>query len=242
MRVHHLDFGTFPAPGGPVMVTHGLLLELDDRLALIDSGYGLHFPLPLPSRKQAAHTQVRELGFDPSDVRDIVLTHADMDHAGGVADFPDATVHLTTAEAHAWLKPSGVLGRGRYWASQHKHSPKIVEHDADGEAWRGFAAARPVLDGVVMVSMPGHTLGHAVIAVETGEKTILHAGDAFFDRSTLRGGIPHPARAGMETMVATNHRQVWANHKRLRELNDSGDPSLTIINAHDPVFLREALS
>ncbi|MEM6533336.1 MAG: MBL fold metallo-hydrolase [Myxococcota bacterium] len=44
----------------------------------------------------AAHNtalaQVRERGFNPSDVKGLVLTHLDFDHAGGIADFPGACV------------------------------------------------------------------------------------------------------------------------------------------------------
>lgn len=240
-------------PGLPKLVAHCLLLELDDRLALIDSGFGLgdvanpaqlgaarFATFPVLDRSETAYEQVKALGFRPADVRDIVLTHADLDHAGGVPDFPHANIHLTSVEAHTWLNPKGQKAHARYRPAHHANNPTIVEHTADGEAWRGFAAAKPILDdSVVLVSMPGHTLGHAAIAVEGDEETILHAGDAFFDRRQIRGGLPLPPLVAFEAIIGVNRRQVMSNHARLRELYRSGDPKLRIINAHDPVMFRE---
>ncbi|MFE6931116.1 MBL fold metallo-hydrolase [Streptomyces sp. NPDC057699] len=48
----------------------------------------------MPCRQTAAR-QVEKLGFSRDDVRHIVLTHFDADRIGGLADFPDAQVHLT---------------------------------------------------------------------------------------------------------------------------------------------------
>ena len=45
--------------------------------------------------------QIAQLGFEPRDVRHIALTHLDFDHAGGLDDFPTATVHLLASERDA---------------------------------------------------------------------------------------------------------------------------------------------
>ena len=55
--------------------------------------------------------QIQRLGFDPRDVRDIVLTHLDFDHAGGLCDFPEARVHLLGAEL------AGARKRTSFWRS-----------------------------------------------------------------------------------------------------------------------------
>jgi len=52
------------------------------------------------------------LGFDPADVRDIVLTHLDLDHAGGLIDFPWARVHVYAEELRALQSPSDAAERG----------------------------------------------------------------------------------------------------------------------------------
>ncbi len=62
---------------------------------------GLAFSALVRPRLTAADTaisQIRELGFDPHDVRNIITTHLDLDHAGGLPDFPEAEVHLLGRE------------------------------------------------------------------------------------------------------------------------------------------------
>ena len=43
---------------------------------------------------ETAVRQVEALGYSKSDVRHLLLTHLDRDHAGGIPDFPNAKVHV----------------------------------------------------------------------------------------------------------------------------------------------------
>lgn len=155
MRVHHLNCGTMRAPGGD-LVCHVLLAESDAGLVLIDTGFGLadiadprtrlgpprHLLRPALEREETAVVQVQRLGFKPSDVRHIVVTHFDLDHIGGLADFPQARVHVTAAEADGALRAPTGRERRRFRSVQWSHGPDLVEHGPGGESWRGFAAAR----------------------------------------------------------------------------------------------------
>lgn len=253
MKVHHLNCGTMRLRGGPRLVCHVLLLETDTQgLVLVDSGFGLmdiaapgrrvgparHYIRPAFDPEETAARQVERLGFQRADVRHIVLTHFDSDHIGGLADFPHATVHITAAEAHGAIHAPSWRERLRFRPAQWAHGPSIVEHTPDGEAWRGFAAAKEldsIAPGIVLVSLPGHTRGHACVAVDTGSRWILHAGDAFYHPGTLDGLAPvSAALRSMETAVAYDLKQVRANHARLAELHRRMEPDLAIVCAHDP--------
>ncbi|MFC9694455.1 MBL fold metallo-hydrolase [Kribbella sp. NPDC056951] len=244
MRVHHLNCGSLRFPGAP-LVCHVLLVESADGLVLVDTGFGLA-DIADPSRlgpvrrlirpaldpAETAIRQVEQLGFAATDVRDVVLTHFDLDHVGGLADFPEAAVHVSAVEARAAVHAPSWQERRRYRAAQWSHGPHLVEHPADGDAWHGFAAARGILPGVVLIPLPGHTRGHAAVAVDNGRGWLVHAGDAFFHHGTLDGRpIPWPLRFN-ERAVAFNLTQVRANHTRLAELHHQ--PDLTIFSAHDP--------
>ena len=260
MKVHHLNCGTmrpWRAPGG--LVCHVLLLETAGGLVLVDSGLGLRdhaepgkrfgpsrfLVRPDFAEQETAIRQLAGLNFDPHDVRHIVLTHFDADHTGGLADFPWAQVHLTGAEADAALNPRGRIEKGRYLPTQRDHGPTLVRHDPGrGEPWKGFAAAEELVDiapGVVLLSLPGHTRAHAAVAVDTGDRWVLHVGDAFYHHGQIDGtGRAPRALTTLERLVANNWQRVQDNHARLADLWAADDPGLLLVNAHDPSLLTRA--
>ena len=253
MRVHHLNCGTMPIPTAP-LVCHVLLVESDDGLVLIDTGFGLldcarpagrlgtfrHAARPVLDPAETAVRQIEGLGLRREDVRHIVVTHFDLDHIGGLADFPSAQIHVTAAEAAAAMHSPSVFERMRYRSVQWAHGPKIVEHDAGGESWRGFAAATEILDGIVLIPLPGHTRGHGCVAVDAGHRWVLHAGDAFYHRGTIEGHPVPRLLSVFESGLCFDRKLVRDNHARLAELAGRGDPDLLVISAHDPVLFERA--
>src|SRR5215468_5572810 len=219
MKVHHLNCGTMRVPTFPV-VAHVLLIETGNGLDLVDSGYGLE-DIADPARR-----------IGP--VRHLVI-----DHTGGLSDFPQAEVHVTTAEVTGAIRSPSLREKMRYRPAQWAHHPKIIEHTPAGDKWRGFAAAEQldnIAPGIVLISLPGHTRGHAAVAVDTGDRWLLHAGDAFYHHGTLaHSRVPAALRVG-ETLVAYDLRKVRDNHARLAELHQRGDPVLAIICSHDPAL------
>ncbi|GAA2856009.1 putative metallo-hydrolase [Actinoplanes cyaneus] len=252
MRVHHLNCGTMRPPGAD-LVCHVLLVESDAGLVLIDTGFGLadvadprsrlgaprHLLRPALDREETAVVQIQRLGLRPSDVRHVVVTHFDLDHIGGLADFPHARVHVTAAEADGALRAPTGRERRRFRSVQWSHGPDVVEHGPGGESWRGFAAARELTEigpGFVLVPLPGHTRGHACVAVDSGSRWLLHCGDAFYHRNTLAGArVPFGLRLA-EFGVAHDRALVRANHARLAALHQRAEPDLTLLSAHDPVI------
>ncbi|MFC9897231.1 MBL fold metallo-hydrolase [Nocardia sp. NPDC127579] len=257
MKVHHLNCGSMRLPTID-LICHVLLIETDSGLVLVDTGHGLRdavdpagrlgparrFNRPSCDPAVTAAKQVEHLGFRRDDVRHIVMTHLDSDHAGGLADFPDARVHLTAAELRGAVTAPTWRERPRFRTPQWSHGPKFVQHTPSGEPWRGFAAAQELTEispGLVLIAMPGHTRGHAAVAVDAGHRWILHCGDAFLHRGTVDGATPVPMVVkAMESMLTVNRRQVRDNHSRLAELYRRADPDLLLISAHDPVMFEHA--
>jgi glyoxylase-like metal-dependent hydrolase (beta-lactamase superfamily II) len=240
------------------MVCHVLLAESDDGLVLVDTGFGTHdctHPARLGGVRrhvirpaldpgETALAQVIRLGFRREDVRHIIVTHFDADHIGGLADFPDAAVHVSSTEAVGSVFSRAPFGHRRFRSAQWSHGPRIVEHGWDGEPWQGFAAARPIPalgPGFVLVSLPGHTAGHLGVAVDAGDRWILHAGDAFYHSRALTqpARVPGWMRA-LERAAATDAGKVDDNHARLAELVRRGDPALTVVCSHDAALFDRA--
>ena len=141
--------------------------------------------------------QLEGLGHDPADVRHIITTHLDLDHAGGIGDFPEAQIHLFASEL-AEARSPGLLERARYVRSQWGENPHWVEYEGGGDDWYGFESIRllPDLDGeIALIPLPGHTAGHCGVALNTADGWLLHCGDAFFFHGEIETPAALPARA-----------------------------------------------
>jgi glyoxylase-like metal-dependent hydrolase (beta-lactamase superfamily II) len=270
MKIHHLNCGTCCPVGGRLfdgtsdglfahLVCHCLLIETNDGLVLVDTGLGTR-DIAHPHRRlsefflklnnlqlrpqETALAQVMGLGFDPKDVRHIVITHLDFDHAGGLEDFPHAAVHLTAREKEVADEGRGgaFVGRRRYRAQQWDE----VDHWrlyplGGGERWFGFDAVRD-LDGlppeILLVPLAGHTWGHAGVAVqENGGGWLLHAADAYFYRGEVGGDAYEcpPGLRGYQFLMEVDRKARLTNQARLRQLTLEHGGEVRVFCAHDTV-------
>jgi glyoxylase-like metal-dependent hydrolase (beta-lactamase superfamily II) len=256
MRVHHLDCCTMrPRGTGATLVSHCLLLETPAHgLVLVDSGIGVEdvrdprrlgalfgpaMAIDPSQTHMPALPQIEALGYRREDVRHIVLTHIDFDHAGGLPDFPRAKVHVHASEREAALARATLKARTRYRQPQLAHGPDWETYDTVGELWKGVPAARRLVGlppEILALPMSGHSRGHAAVAVDTGRGWLVHAGDAYFHRSVIERGdasaTPWPLRL-IERFIAVDYRRVRANHALLAAL--AGHDDVTVFSAHDPV-------
>jgi glyoxylase-like metal-dependent hydrolase (beta-lactamase superfamily II) len=237
---------------GDEIVCHVLLVERAEGLLLVDTGLGRTdlanprklgalFRLtarPRLSLEETAIAQVRARGFDPKDVRDIAVTHLDVDHAGGLPDFPDATVHVFRSEHEALTNPT-FKEKPRYPAHQTAHGPRWAIHDVAGEQWNGFDSVRVLGDDVLLVPLPGHTRGHSAVAVRDGDGWLLHCGDAYFHRGEVQTPPSCPRTLRLfQDLTCVDNRRRKANQERLRELvREHGGNGLRTVCAHDHVEL-----
>src|SRR5262245_62772046 len=163
--VHHLNCATLCPLAGFLtghrglgrgrMVAHCLLLETErDGFVLIDTGFGTRdvegktplsrtfksFVGPALSHAETALAQLRAMGRDPAELRHIVVTHLDLDHAGGLPDFPHAKVHLHAREHAAAMARTRFIERERYLTAHWSHGPQWEVYTEDGDTWRGLPA------------------------------------------------------------------------------------------------------
>jgi glyoxylase-like metal-dependent hydrolase (beta-lactamase superfamily II) len=229
------------------MVAHCLLLERSDGLMLVDTGFGTG-DLANPARLgrafvaafrpslhpgETAQAQVAALGHAVEDVTDIVVTHLDLDHAGGLGDFPQARVHAFGAEVDAALHPS-LREKARYLGAQWSHGPRWVRHGEAGDDWFGFRGVTPLGDDVVLVPLHGHTRGHCGVAVRGPGGWLLHAGDSYFHTSEKQTPPSPPAGLrAFQRLMAVDDGQRRDNQARLRELHAEHGSEVTIFCAHD---------
>lgn len=158
------------------------LIEAEDGLALVDTG--------MP--KQTFNRLRQELprhGFSLDSIKTILITHAHMDHIGGLPELQAALPESTTAigapdapvlrgEDRPVLPPReslGVLGRMMYGTMSTMKLPtagvdRILQ---DGDTLEA------VLPGLRVVALPGHSPGQVGFWWEP--KRLLFGGDALFN-------------------------------------------------------------
>lgn len=265
MKIHYLKCGTDCPIGGAFFdgFSKGLfglipcaaqLVETNDGLVLIDTGYGtedVQHPHPRLSRffhtllniqfrmQETALRQIEAMGYSARDVRHIVLTHLDFDHAGGIEDFPHARVHVMEAEREAAeRKRQGFIAKRRYRPAQWDEVRDWRTYAGGGKSWFGFDSVRS-LDGlppdILMVPLPGHTSGHAGVAIQTDDGWVLNAGDAYFYRRELDADRRRctPGLRLYQRMMDTDRTLRFRNQERLRKLKREHGSRISIFCSHD---------
>src|SRR5690606_12712449 len=156
------------AAGEPTDVLHlsvqPLLVRDGSRVLLFDTGAGdVEW-----ARGGRLPASLRAAGVEPSQVTDIFISHRHADHVGGLlaADgapaFPNATVHLTTAE---W---AGIQADADDAALAAAIAPRVAAFEPGTELVPGMVTA--VVDD-------GHTPGHSAYLITSGNERLLYIGD-----------------------------------------------------------------
>jgi glyoxylase-like metal-dependent hydrolase (beta-lactamase superfamily II) len=239
------------------MVCHCLAIESDDGLILVDTGIGeldiadrgrlgRDFIFMTGARLDPAETmraQLAKLGFQPGDVRHVVLTHLDLDHAGGIADFPNAKIHVGEVElARALARPTR-NERRRYKPAQWSHGPNWSKLPVGGEAWHGFDGVNKlagVAPEILIVPLVGHTRGHNGVAVHTPDGWMLHAGDAYFFHGEVESKRRCPAGLRLfQWLMQIDGPARMANQARLAALATDAAAGVRVFCSHDARELEQ---
>ncbi|MEV5438672.1 MBL fold metallo-hydrolase [Streptomyces sp. NPDC052682] len=241
-------------------VCHCLLIETDaDGLVLVDTGLGtadvrdperslgadwVAYARPALDPEETALRQVVRLGYAPEDVRHIVLTHLHRDHTGGLPDFPHAQVHVHPDEYRAVTDPVAAHHRhslDRFMRAHRAHHPLLTPAPVqEGTEWFGVPGpARPkgLACELLLVPLPGHSAGHAGVAVrDDGGRWLLHAGDAYMYHGELAHTPPlsHPFLDPVQHGAQTDAEARVSTRDRLRDLSRDRADEVVVFSAHDP--------
>lgn len=141
------------------------------------------------------------VGITPESVTQVVLTHTHSDHAANVALYPKATVIVNRRE------------EGSVYL-------KMIERDR----LVTFDASCPVIPGMTVRRVGGHTAGSSVVELAVCGKTYFLAGDEAYLPENLAKLIPVGSAVDVE-----------ANLKFLTMAKRSGAEVLTL---HDPAVVK----
>jgi glyoxylase-like metal-dependent hydrolase (beta-lactamase superfamily II) len=194
-------------------------VRAEDGFVLIDTGK--------PERREGLEARLRHAGCAPGDLRLIVLTHGDYDHAGNAAYLRDAygagiAMHRSDAprvETGDWrlgMKPkpdkfpllyramSLLIRPGRF----DTFSPNTLLEDGHDLASSGLDA--------IIVHLPGHTAGSIGVLTAEGDLFCGDLMDSMMGRPGLEFFIDDmtAARTSLARLRNLNVRMVYPGHGR----------------------------
>lgn len=181
-RVHLVGSGAFGFDVTDRYDCHVYLLDGGSELALVDVGAGMG--------AEAILENVRRAGFDPGDVRRILLTHAHGDHAGGAARMRALLPNAEVCVSHevAGLVRTGdeegtsiaLAKRAGVYPVDYRLEPCPVGRElADGD---GIVVGDLTLE---CIDTPGHSSGHVSFLLERDGRRCLFGGDVVFHGGTV---------------------------------------------------------
>jgi glyoxylase-like metal-dependent hydrolase (beta-lactamase superfamily II) len=171
--VHALPLSFDYDETGTEMVIHPALVETDRGPILVDVG--------LPGAVGKLERRLDELDYDLADVRTVVLTHHDGDHAGALRELLERTDAITFA--HREETPFVVGARDPIKATGDRYPPAPIDVEiVDAVTFRTRAGPMRV------VETPGHSPGH--VSLYLPDERLLIAGDALTAEEGLDGPNP----------------------------------------------------
>lgn len=204
-----------------------VIFDTGNNVAVSDGACARHwaagncdFLKPSQKREDVIDMQLRKLGHGPDRVKAVITSHAHLDHIGNIKLFPNAVHVIQKKELYqAWWpekfqRGGGVFVMGDFDGPARDFNYLELEGDYDLFG-----------DGTVMVlSTPGHTLGHQSVKVKLASgKTLLLAQDAIWFKENLEG---YPA--GLNYSVRDYNQSI----QRLKMMRDLENAELFF--GHDP--------
>jgi glyoxylase-like metal-dependent hydrolase (beta-lactamase superfamily II) len=205
-----------------------VLVRRGGQTILIDAGLGLDPDLNLPRAGQLVK-RLMAAGIDLASVTDVVLTHMHMDHIGGLLVDgvkerlrPDLRIHVASAEVKFWESPDFThvsMPPGFPDALRSAAKRFVNEY---GSHLHQFDEEHEVAPGVIVRRTGGHTPGHSVVRLASGDDRLTFAGDAVFavgfDHPDWHNGFEHDpeeaarVRIRLLTELAATGEQLVATH------------------------------
>lgn len=246
MKVYHLNCVQIESPLGSA-IGHCVLIESSGNLTLIDAGIGLaetRNPEKALGKdlieltgfkfdeKLTAIRQIEDLGFDPTNVSNIICSHLDPDHIGGFSDFPKAVVHVSQEEYESFKS-----GNERYLSQQLSYKPELILYSQNNSKWFGLPARKLNLNfEAYLIPLFGHTLGHCGVAFRTENTWTFYVGDAYYLKAELNDRN-HPVEQ-FATIRAMDNEMRKESLEKVRDFVSKHGSEIEYFGYHDPTEFR----
>jgi glyoxylase-like metal-dependent hydrolase (beta-lactamase superfamily II) len=209
-----------------VLEQNVLVANFSDRVVLFDTGMGTDTLFGAGTGKLMG--TLKQAGIDPASVDAVVMSHAHIDHCGGlIADdgsvnFPNAQYFIGEPDFAYWTDdskiPSDYPARPHFLAQARKNLLPVKDRI------HFYKDNEEIIPGITALSAAGHTVSHSIFMINSGGKQLCYVGDLAHHPVLL---LEHPrthfaydtdpaqsaeSRVRMLTMLAANRTPLLAYH------------------------------
>ncbi len=216
------------------LVFRSFIFEADGRVVLVDpcTGNGKPHPIPFFDNLDVPFIELLgETGFRPEDVDFVVCTHLHHDHCGWNTELRDGKWVPTFPNARYIMQRSEYL---RWGPEADKHPEFALNVGVFEQSVRPVVEAglADLVDGAHRLTpdlgvepAPGHTLGHQLLRLVSGDAEALFCGDCFHHPIQLVDPMIPFGDAEDQTLVEEMRRKLAAR---------AADTGALLIPAHLP--------
>jgi glyoxylase-like metal-dependent hydrolase (beta-lactamase superfamily II) len=193
--------------------TNILYLDTGRQKVLIDTGAGNNYLPTLGALKD----NLTAAGIDPATIDTVILSHAHLDHVGGIADqngaltFPNARYYISQKEWDFWTDPSVSLPLFRMNEEMKQGTIAAAKKFLgliEGRV-QFFQPGQEVIPGITAVDVAGHTPGQSAFLIKSDAAELMVTADVFFSDPL---NLEHP---DWEVVFDTDPAQAVATRKRV---------------------------
>lgn len=214
------------SPTNVVLEQNAPIVNTGTHLVLFDTGMG--FNKMFGNTTGRLLTSMREAGIQPGQIDAIVISHAHIDHIGGMADargrrlFPNAKVYINQADFEFWTDEKKLSDEKVKAFVKHARDNLLPYRDRitfvkDGQEF---------LPGITAMLAPGHTVGHTIYMIQSDNKKLCFVGDLTHHQILL------VERPRMEFAYDTDPKQSAAT--RVRVLDMLAKDKIPLVSFHFP--------
>jgi glyoxylase-like metal-dependent hydrolase (beta-lactamase superfamily II) len=158
----------------------GFLVNTGKQLILVDTGSGTWFGGGTLGRLVGS---LRSAGYTPEQVDRVLVTHLHSDHIGGLTTqdgtrvFLNAEVYVAKEDSDFWLSPEIAAKAPKDAQPFFQSAQAIAAPYIQAGKWRTFSGSEPIVEGMQLVPLHGHTPGHTGYEFSSKGQKILFWGD-----------------------------------------------------------------
>jgi glyoxylase-like metal-dependent hydrolase (beta-lactamase superfamily II) len=204
------------------------IIDYGDELTLVDSGSSDCFG---PTMGKMLNN-IEAAGYNPSDIKNVLLTHMHPDHACGItkpdgkAAFPNAVVWAEKLDADYWLDKKMVNTLPEDQMPFFGMARKAIAPYAKTNRFKTFSEGGLEIPGIKVLPSHGHTPGHTSYLLTSQDDSLLLWGDIIHMHAVQ---LREP-----EVTISVDVDPNQAKKSRMKLLSDASKNRWLVAAAHLP--------